>query len=76
MQDNSWSRLPYLLLLYNYDDIDLRNKIRERINHRNPYGRISTKEASYIKSVMKEKNGELPEALIKKIEFDLRFVES
>ncbi|HWT76878.1 MAG TPA: hypothetical protein VN258_19430 [Mobilitalea sp.] len=74
MQDNSWSRLPYLLSLYNYDDKDLRSKIRMKIHHRNGYGKISTQEASYIRHIMKEKKNELPDTLIQKIEFDLKFV--
>lgn len=74
LQDNSWTRLPYLLSLYNYDDIDLRNKIRMKIENRNVYGTISSQEASYLRSVMKEKKEELPAALINKIEFDLKFI--
>lgn len=75
MQDNSWSRLPYLLSIYNYDDINLRNKIRMKIEHRNIYGKVSTQETSYIRNVMKEKKDELPDNLIRSIEFDLKFVE-
>lgn len=74
MQDNSWSRLPYLLSLYNYYDLDLRDKIRMKIEHRNGYGKVSMQEASYIRDILNEKRDELPDTLIKKIEFDLKFV--
>lgn len=74
LQSNSWSRIPYLLLLYNYDDINLRYKIRMSIGRRNIYGNITSTEANLIRNILKEKNNELPETLIKEIEFDLKYI--
>lgn len=71
MQDNSWLRLPYLLSLYNYYDIDLRDKIRKKIEQRNVYENVSSQTASYIKDILKEKENEMPDNLIRQIEFDL-----
>jgi succinate dehydrogenase flavin-adding protein (antitoxin of CptAB toxin-antitoxin module) len=74
MQENSWSRLPYLLLLYQYPDRNLRAKIRMKIEQRDVYGRVTQQEAVFIQKVMEEKKDELPQILIDKIEFDMKYV--
>ena len=74
LREPSWDRLPYLLLLYHYEDMSLRIQIRRRANQRNDYGRITKEQAERIRGILYDKEKMIPSYLVKQIEFDLKYV--
>lgn len=74
LNELSWSRLPYLLLLYNYEETSLRDKIRQKANQRSMYSKVTELEAETIRNIMKDSTLGIPAKLISDIELDLRYV--
>lgn len=72
--ESSWSRLPYLLMLYQYPDEHLQKKIREAICNRSTYGLISKEYACHIREIMAQPIYKIPQEVCKGIEFDLKYV--
>lgn len=73
MQENSWQRLPYLLYLYDDEDLaELRDKIRLKIINRDMYGKIDGKQVDFINKVIDEKKDIFPMKLIEDIRFDIK----
>ncbi|MBO5353833.1 MAG: hypothetical protein J6A77_11105 [Lachnospiraceae bacterium] len=74
LKEDSWTRLPYLLQLFCYEEEAVRNIVRRGVYVRNVYGRISEKEAQRIRGILYDERYGIPEHLQKSIEFDLKFV--
>lgn len=73
MQENSWQRLPYLLYLYDNEDLaELRDKIRLKIINRDMYGKIDGKQVDFINKVIDERKDIFPTKLIEDIQFDIK----
>jgi hypothetical protein len=73
MQENSWQRLPYLLYLYDDEDLaELRDKIRLKIINRDMYGKIDGKQIDFINKVIGERKDIFPTKLIEDIRFDIK----
>ena len=70
----SWSRLPYLLMLYQYPESSMRKKIRKAISDRSTYSCISKEQAEQIKQIMEQSIYRIPKKLQDEIEFDLKYV--
>lgn len=71
----SWERLPYLLDLYETEDVTFRHLIHSGINCRFMFARVSAGLADRIREKLEEKKEILPEKLRKDILFDLKYVE-
>ena len=71
----SWSRLEYLLTLYDAQDISeqMQFSIREQCRHRNMYVRLDAEQVERLKAVLERQKDVLPERLVKEILFDLKF---
>ncbi|MHC1746791.1 MAG: HEAT repeat domain-containing protein [Cellulosilyticaceae bacterium] len=74
-RERAWYRLPYLIYLYDVEDEVLRKKIREAIDCRNLYEKISSLQSQQIKQAIAEQNNILPESLVKSLLTDLKYVE-
>lgn len=74
LQESSWSRLPYLLLLYNYEDISIQYKIRKKTTQRSMYGKVTVTDAETIRNIMNDSTLNIPAKLISDIELDLKYV--
>ena len=74
LQESSWSRLPYLLLLYNYEDISIQYKIRKKTTQRSMYGKVTETDAETIRNIMNDSTLNIPAKLISDIELDLKYV--
>lgn len=72
----SWSRLEYLLALYDAPDISEQMKfsIREQCRRRDMYIRLSAEQVKRIKDVLERQKDVLPERLVQEILFDLKYV--
>ncbi len=74
LRERSWDRLPYILMLYWYEDEYIRGILRRGVHGRSVYARISGEEADEIRAIMYDGRYRIPEKLKKEIEFDLKFV--
>lgn len=74
LNESSWSRLPYLLQLYNYEDTKLQDKIRKKVTQRSMYGKVTKDEAVRIHDIMNDSTLKIPAKLISDIELDLKYV--
>lgn len=75
LNDSTWKIMQYLIYLYNDFDDNILNKVRRKIIKRSYYSKVSNKEADNIRMMMHDEIYDIPEALIKQIEFDLKYVE-
>lgn len=76
MRGPSWSRLEYLLALYDAPDISeqIQFSIREQCRHRDMYVRLNADQVKRLKDVLERQKNVLPEKLVQEILFDLKFV--
>lgn len=74
LNENSWDRLPYLLLLYNYTDPAVQDKIRKKAAQRSMYGKVSEAEGEKIGQLLSEEELRIPKSLIADIKLDLKYV--
>ena len=72
--ESSWSRLPYLLMLYQYLEEKMQINIRKAISARSTYGFVSKEKAEQIKKIMAQSIYGIPKKLQDDINFDLKFV--
>ena len=74
LREKSWSRLPYLILLYDYEEERLRAQIRQSIHYRNMYEEVSIRQEEKIKQALTLKNESLPKEVVQRILLDLKYV--
>lgn len=74
VRERVWDRLPYLLKLYQYEDVELQEILRRGLEHRSLYERVTVEEAEEIRRILQDERYGIPEKLRKGIEFDLKFV--
>lgn len=76
LREPSWSRLPYLLQLYDAETVS--GKIKEQVQgavcNRNMYTTISREEAQNISDILEMKRDSIPERLYKELSLDLKYV--
>jgi len=73
MQENSWQRLPYLIFLYDDEDLaELQDKIRLKIIIRDMYCKIDGKQVDFINKVIDERKDIFSKKLIEDIRFDIK----
>lgn len=75
-KEPSWSRLPYLLLLYDSESLsnNIKNRVHAAVTVRNMYAAVSAKQEQFILSVLEQQQNHIPEELYKNILFDLSYV--
>lgn len=75
-KEPSWSRLPYLLLLYDSESLstNIKNCVHLAVNTRNMYTTVSAQQAQFIRSVLEQQQNHIPKDLCKNILFDLQYV--
>lgn len=71
--EDAWDRLPYLLILYSIE-IEDRVIIINSIKNRNLYYSLSQDQANELKSILNNKEYQIPPDIIKSILFDLKFI--
>lgn len=74
MEEPSWERLPYLLLLYQYEEPGMRDRIRKKVSQRSVYGKVSAQEAEQIREILRRPELQIPPKVAEAIVFDLKFV--
>ena len=74
LREKSWSRLPYLILLYDYEKENLRAQIRQSIHYRNIYEEVSIRQEEKIKQALTLKSESLPKEVAQRILLDLKYV--
>lgn len=74
VREPSWERLPYVLRLYQYEDLDLQEIIRKGIAHRNVYAKLSKKQAEEIRAILNAPEYGIPQELQREIAFDLEHI--
>ncbi len=74
LKEDSWKRLPFLLRLYQIDNLELRDMIHKKAEKRYPYATLSQMEEAEIRRVLEEMADQLPTDLIRGIDFDLKHV--
>ena len=74
LREKSWSRLPYLIFLYDYEEERLHAQIRQSIYYRNMYEEVSIAQAEKIKQALILKNESLPKEVVQCIMLDLKYV--
>ncbi len=73
-RERAWDRLPYVLMLYSYEDERIGTIIRRGVNGRSLYGSIPAEKAEWIKSIMEDEKYQIPEEIRKSINFDSKYV--
>ncbi len=76
LKEPSWSRLPFLLLLFDSETENpvMEYRIYEKISDRNMYAKVSRQQAKEIRHAFEIMGNKIPEGLKKKIEWDLTHV--
>lgn len=76
LKEPSWSRLPFLLLLFDSETENpmMQYRIYEKISNRNMYSKVSRQQAKEIRHAFEVMGDRIPEGLKKKIEWDLKHV--
>lgn len=76
LKEPSWSRLPFLLLLFDSETENpvMEYKIFEKISNRNMYAKVSRQQAEEIRHAFEVMRDRIPKELKKKIEWDLKYV--
>lgn len=75
-KEASWSRLPYLLLLYGLPILSEKSQyyVRRAVQIRNAYAKIAPEQEQHIRQILEQKRGNIPENLYHEILFDLKYV--
>lgn len=73
IKEQYWDRLPYVLMLYTYEDEYIKNLFKEGINCINLYDKISTEKAGLIQTVLQDENYHIPQCIKEKISFNLKW---
>lgn len=75
LQENSWSCLPYLILMYQEPDMEeVRSRILAAMRCRSVYTVIAKEQGQRIEKLLEEFGNKLPGHLEEEIRFDLKFV--
>lgn len=76
MNEPSWARLPYLLMLYCNEDLteNQRQAVTAGICFRHMYGSVSGQEAGRIRSLLEQNGDKIPAYISKGILIDLKYV--
>ncbi len=75
IQENSWNRLPFLLNLYIREEFEVyQDLILRAIETRDMYGKVSKQQEEDINRALKEAEHLLPKQLLKRIQFDMKFL--
>lgn len=74
LKEPSWSRLPFLLLLFDSETGTMESKIHEKISERSMYAKVNRYQAEQIRYVFEIMGNRIPEKLKKEIELDLKYV--
>lgn len=76
IKEPSWISLPYLLLLYDSQNLSetIKNHVHAAVNIRNMYAKVSAKQAEFIRSVLEQQQNHIPKDLCKNILFDLQYI--
>ena len=76
LKEPSWSRLSFLLLLFDSETENpgMEYRIYEKISNRNMYAKVSRQQAEEIRHAFEVMGNRIPERLKKKIEWDLKHV--
>lgn len=72
LREDSWKRLPFLLKLYQIEDLELRDLIHKKAEKRYPYATLSRTEEAAVRQAMEEMADQLPRDLKQGINLDLR----
>ncbi len=76
LSENSWDRLPYLLMFYWHEDKYIRKAIRDAVDKRSLYVKVSKAEADRIRNIMYDEKYNIPQGVCEKIEFELKYISS
>ncbi len=71
-KESYWDRLPYLLMLYDHENAEIRRSIFAGLQVKNMYNTISKEKAEWILGIMNDEKYAIPEWLKKKLAFDLK----
>lgn len=74
LEEDSWERLPYLLKMYWYPEVNIQRRIQMKVNKRNPYKKISQELKERIVSCLDSQDVIIPHGVKELIVFDLKFV--
>lgn len=74
VRESCWDRMPYLLMLFWYEDDEIRERIRDGLKARSMYASISEKRAEWIQDILEEEKYHIPEKVKKDILFELKYV--
>lgn len=77
LKEPSWTRLPYLLMLYSDEKLTERQRlaITAGIYERHMYGRVSGQQAERIRRLLEQNRDTIPKQISEGILFDLKCVE-
>jgi len=73
-RESCWDRIPYLLMLYWYEDEAIRNIVWRGLNHRTMYASISRQKAKWIEEILQNEQYNIPEMVKRDILFELKYV--
>ncbi len=74
--ENYWDRIPYVLMLYNFENEEVRSIIRRGTIHPASTFGATKERIDLIESILNDSKYDLPEGLKKSVRFDLRTSET
>ena len=75
VREQYWDRIPYVLMLFNYDDMNIRNVIRLGSKWKSSYYPLSKQQALYIKEVLENEQYQIPDSVRRDVLFNLNIAE-
>ena len=72
IREKYWDRLRYILMLYSYEDDQVRNVVRRHFRHKAMYSLTDVDEAAKIRSVLYDPKYQIPDRIKEHVEAQLR----
>lgn len=73
IKEQYWDRLPYVLMLYSYEDEYIKNLLSEGVYCNNLYDKIPAEKAEMIRKILQDENYKIPPSIQEKINFNLKY---
>lgn len=75
ISEQYWDRIPFVLMLFNYDDADIRYVIRLGARWKSSYYLLSEQQASRIREILDDEQYQIPDSVRRDVLFNLDIAE-
>ena len=71
-KESYWDRIPYILMLYSYDEEDIHESVLKGLTRRaNTYASVTGEKAARIEEILDDERYAIPEKIKQRIRFNI-----